>query len=342
MSKKLLVSMIGLGHQAMKEYLPIITNSEVYNLISVCDTNKETLDYVSEKYKVKGFDSIEKLLEYQKPDMVIIAVPHKYYLNIIKKFANEGIHIIKEKPFACSLKESIEIDKIIRKNNVFLGITLQRRFHPMFIEFKNKIQHIGKIFLIEGVYGLNIAKLDEGWRAEYDLAKGGALLDMGYHFIDLLIWYMGLPDSITARMSRGNRKNQVYNVEDTVNLNFEYANEEYDEKILGRFLISRVLPKKTEKLVFYGTNGSIKIENSKLFYVDINNNIIDEIAFNISKRDVITEEIMFFTNLIKNYKEDNDFYKEHFKHVAFLEASYESDRRNTSINPFVYYKKIKE
>lgn len=342
MPKKLLVSIVGLGNQAIKEYLPIITNSEDHKLISVCDTNQEVLDSILNTYKVKGFDSADKLLEYQKPDLVIIAIPHKFYLNTIKKFAKKGVHIIKEKPFASSKAEAIELDRIIKENNIFLGITLQRRFHPMFIEFKNQIQNLGKIFLIEGIYGLNIANLDEGWRAEYDLARGGALLDMGYHFIDLLIWYMELPNSITARMSRGNRENQTYDVEDTVTLNFEYYNSEYSEKVLGRFLISRVLSEKKEQLVFYGTKGSIKMENSKLLLLDLNNNIVNTMEFNISKRDVITKEILYFSNLIKKYKKDENFHEEHFKHVALLEASYESDRKNTSINPFIYYEKIKE
>lgn len=338
MSKKLLVSIVGLGHQAIKEYLPIIINSEDHKLISVCDTNKEVLNSTLNRYQVKGFDSAENLLEYQKPDLVIIAIPHKFYLNVIRKFAKKGVHIIKEKPFASSLKEAIELDNIIKENNVFLGVTLQRRFHPMFIEFKNKIKNIGGIFLIEGTYGLNIAKLDEGWRAEYNLARGGALLDLGYHSIDLLIWYMGLPNSVTARMSKGNRENQTYNVEDTVNLNFEYHNGKYDEKVLGRFLMSRVLPEKKEQLVFYGKKGSVKIENSKLLLLDLDNNIIEKIEFNISKRDIATKGIFYFSNLIKEHEKDKNFHEEHFKHIALLEASYESDRTNTSINPFVYYK----
>jgi len=342
MSKRLLVSIVGLGNQAQKEYLPIVINSKEYELISICDTNQKTLDNTLNNYKVKGFDSIEKLLKYKKPDLVIIAIPHKYYLDVIKKFAKEGVHIIKEKPFATSMEEAIELDKVIKDNSIFLGITLQRRFNPMFIEFKNQIQNIGKIFLIEGIYGLNIPKLDEGWRAEYDLAKGGALLDMGYHSIDLLIWYMGLPNSITARMSRGNRENQIYDVEDTVSLNFEYNNSKDDKKVLGRFLISRVLPEKKEKLVFYGIKGSVKMENSKLLLLDSNNNIVNTMEFNISKRDVITKEILYFSNLIKKHKKDENFHEEHFKHIALLEASYESDRKNTSINPFIYYEKIKE
>jgi len=342
MTKKMLVSIVGLGHQAIKEYLPIIADSKEHKLISVCDVNEEILDSISKKYNIKGFNSAEKLLDYKKPDVVIIAIPHKFYLDTIKIFATKGVHIIKEKPFACSTEEAIVLDKIIKENNIFLGINLQRRFHPMFIEFKNQIENIGKIFLIEGIYGLNIAKLDEGWRAEYDLARGGALLDMGYHSIDLLIWYMGLPSSITARMSRGNRKNQIYDVEDTVNLSFEYHTDKYEEKVLGRFLISRVLPEKKEELEIYGTKGSLKIENSNLFLLDLNNNIVKKWEFDISKRDVMTKEIIYFSNLIKNNETNKSLYQEHFQHISFLEAAYESDKKNTTVQPSIYYKKIKE
>ena len=75
MSKKLLVSIVRLGHQATKEYLPIIENSPFHKLISVCDTNHTTLNLLSEKWKVKGFHSCDERLEFKKLDLVIVSVP---------------------------------------------------------------------------------------------------------------------------------------------------------------------------------------------------------------------------------------------------------------------------
>ena len=101
-----MVSIVRLGHQATKGYLPIILNSPFHELISVCDTNDTTLNLISEKWKVKGFHSCDELLEFEKPDLIILSVPNDSYLKIIIKFAEKGIHIIKEKPFATNLNEA--------------------------------------------------------------------------------------------------------------------------------------------------------------------------------------------------------------------------------------------
>lgn len=337
---KFKVAVVGLGHQAIGDHIPAVLESSLHELVAVCDTNKVTVDRVAQEYGVKGYNSNDELLNSETLDIVILSVPHSEYFEVIKKYAAKGINIIKEKPFAVSAKEAIEINSIVKNSRIFFGLTLQRRFNPIFTAFNQLRNRIGKIYLIDGLYGFNIDRLDEGWRASINSSGGGALMDMGYHFIDLLVWYMGVPSSVTARITRGNRENQEYDVEDTVSLMFEYFGDSYSQKTLGRFLISRIHPKKEEFITFYGTKGSIKIERGKIIRFDINGDVIDVLERKNGWSSAAFDQLMYFTKIIQGDNSENYSYQEHFKHVAIISAAYESDRLKTSIDPQICYSNI--
>ncbi len=302
-------------------------------LVAVCDRNEKISIEISEKYNVPYFNSVDEMLLKVVPDIAIVAVPHDAYLPIIKSLAKKHIYIIKEKPFATNMMEALEIHKVVKHYNVFLGITLQSRFDPIFQSFLEFKKRIGKIFSIEGRYTLNIENLEQGWRSSKLHAGGGALIDMGYHYVDLLIWYMGLPQTITAKLSRGNRVGQTYDVEDTALLMFDYNVPSEDEKILGNLIISRVYPKKEEKLIVYGTDGRIELQKEGIRRFDKHGEEVECLLCKDKKQDILAKQLSFFVQKIKCGDAFSDLYQEHFKHIALIEAAYKSNRTNTSIKP---------
>ena len=68
------------------------------------------------------------MLDTVKPDFVSIAVPHHAYYPIISQCSKRGIHILKEKPFGMSAKESESITQIINKFHTKIQICAQKRF----------------------------------------------------------------------------------------------------------------------------------------------------------------------------------------------------------------------
>ena len=184
---------------------------------------------------------------------------------------------------------------------------------------------------------MNIAKLDEGWRSSKEFAGGGVLIDMGYHFIDLLVWYMGLPTSVTARLSRGNRPEQKYDVEDTINLLFDYSLGTPEEKVIGNFIISRVYPVKDERLTVLGTKGIINIQRGKIQRFDSNGEEIEMLERKGGWPSAAIDQLDYFASIIQDQKHVGVYdYCEHFKHIAIIEAAYDSDRKSTSCDPRDY------
>lgn len=341
--KRLTIIVIGLGHQSVDDHLPAIKESNFIELLGVCDVNIDTAKEVGTFYGVKFADGVDGLLKKldQKPDAALIAVPHHEYLPIIEKIARKKINVIKEKPFATSIDEALKIQEVVKKNKISLQVTLQRRYNPIFITFNQLIKRIGKIYSIEARYTMNIARLDNGWRASKLTAGGGALIDMGYHYIDLINWYFGLPHCISCKMSLGNRENQVYDVEDTVFLNFTYNDTKNDDdKILGNLVVSRVYPEKEEMLIAYGSKGSVCIQRGEVFRRDIDGNIVESLERKPAWPSAIIDQLEEYAHNILQGKKRGVIEKKHFAHTAFMAAAYDSAVQGISVQPHSYYKEI--
>ncbi|UJB44828.1 Gfo/Idh/MocA family protein [Streptomyces sp. A1-5] len=83
---------------------------------------------------------------------------------------------------------------------------------------------------------------------------GGCLADMGYHLIDLLLWYLGLPDRVLADTSTAVSGTE-YDAEDTSLVHLAYGCGLY-----GSLLVSRSAGPKTEHLAITGPPGTPLIE----------------------------------------------------------------------------------
>lgn len=339
---KIKTVVIGLGKQSVEDNLPTLIRNSKFELLGVYDINEQNRALQAKKYSVRAFSSIPQILE-AKPTLAILSLPHNEYVSYIEKLACAGIHIIKEKPFATSFDEAIKIYNLV-KDNIFLGVNLQRRFHPAYIKFSNELSKIGKPFSIEGRYTMNLDGSNMGWRAIQELAGGGVLIDMGYHLIDLLVWYFGVPRTVTARITRGNRPNEKYNVEDTVNILFDKYEPSgtHETKTIGDLLISRVYPSKEETFAFNGVQGTLKfqmksgeakIELSPSGQSEFKASNNETFSFASNKQMVLDDQLEFFANQILDDKRLNwNDFLQHFYHIAVIDAAYNSDKHSISCN----------
>lgn len=339
--RKYKISVIGLGKQSVEDHIPSILESDLCELISLCDTDQNKVTQIAQEFKVEGFRDIEELIKYDKPDIAVIAIPHSDYFDVIKKLASAKIHILKEKPFSISINEALKIHELVSQNNVHLQISVQRRYHPIYVAFFQLIKRIGRVYSIEARYVMNIKNLDSGWRSKKFLAGGGALIDMGYHFVDLIIWYFGMPDEIFARTALGNKEGQFYDVEDLASINFIY-NREDQTNVIGNFLVSRVYPIKEESITVIGTKGSIQIDRGVIRRLDNQGGVQEELMRLDKWSSAFVEQLDSFIQFIDNPKDESSPYVKHFEHIAVIEAAYISAKSHQNTFPKRLISKINE
>lgn len=329
-NKKLKVGVVGLGHQSLKDHIPAVKMSQDVDLVGVVDTDEKKLNFfLKENKNIKGYNNLDHLFKKESLDFIIIAVPHYAHYKITKKALLKKIHVLKEKPFAISLKQAKKLRNIAKKNSVEIMTVSQRKFSPVYSSFFQLINKIGKPFYIEIRYTFFIKKPYEGWRGKKKLAGGGCLIDMGYHMIDLLMWYFGLPDEIFAETSSTAKENVSYDTEDTANVIFRYKTK----KLWGSLLISRVIPPKQEYFNIYGTKGIIHIERGKIERRSSNGKLQELLKQKGDWSSVTQSQLQYFVNVIRGKNQNISNPEFHFNHLAFIEAAYKSKKTNKYINP---------
>lgn len=113
---------------------------------------------------------------------------------------------------------------------------------------------------------------------------------MGYHVLDLLIWYMDTPTILSSTMQIN--KNNQYDVEDVAQFTFE-VNGAY-----GTGIISCVHPKKHEELVFIGEKGSAVLTRDRIERYNNNQVLVDYLESDSSWHSAMINQLDYFAMVI--------------------------------------------
>ena len=268
----------------------------------------------------------QKLIRESSIDIVIAATPHYLYGDIVERAAVNEVHILKEKPFAVNEAEAEEMVNICNAHGIHLMNALQRRLDPLYVHFRKILKKIGNPFHVEGKYSLFIKDLGGGWRSKRKTSGGGALMDMGYHLIDLIIWYFGLPDRVHAENSSSATENGEYDVEDTSTVMIKY-----DMGLHGFLTISRRRAPKTEYLEVLGSDGIARLERKCISLFDSNGNLSERIKPKHIGTDGLPNQVNYFTKVVRDELPNYADPATHMQHMKFIEACYRSQRTGSYV-----------
>lgn len=328
--KKLRAGVVGLGHQSIEDHIPALRQCNDVDFISVADLDTVKLEkFKIENPSINTYTSHEQMFEKGKLDFIILALPHHLHFEVTKSAIINKINVLKEKPFTTSLKEAKELKKLAEKNEVKISVTLQRRFNPIYTTFNQFFDKIGDPFFFESKYTFYTDEPHTGWRGQKKLAGGGCLIDMGYHLLDLLLWYFDLPDGVIAESSCKAKESVVYDAEDTMALIFDY----HSKKFFGSVLISRSIAPKQEYLNVFGTRGSIHLERGKIERISPDGTIQESLQRGQGWPSAAYDQINYFIKVIRGQKANISGPETHFKHLAVIEAVYLSQQEGRYIDP---------
>ena len=170
------------------------THAFIYNehpcaeVTAICDVNKERANLVAEKYNIKNvYTDYHEMAQKSDCDAVAIITPDFMHADIAITCANNGKHMLIEKPLATTRKDIDAICEAVYKNNVRCMVDLHNRWSAPFNTAKQKIQSgvLGK------PYTAYIRHNDIKWVATDLLkwaAKSSILWFLGSHSLDTLRW----------------------------------------------------------------------------------------------------------------------------------------------------------
>jgi predicted dehydrogenase len=248
----------------------------------------------------------------------------------MKVLAAPGVHFIKEKPFASSLSEAQALIELLEATGSTCSVLLRRRYNPAYQFAQRALSQLGEIYSAEFRYTLAIARLDEGWRANRVISGGGALIDMGYHLIDLLVWFLGVPDAVTARTSATAKPDQSYDVEDTAHILVEYeASLTRPNRLFANLLVSRSYGAKDENVRIVGTDGIVVAGPGRAALLTHSGVVVEEMVNTLSTTELLTAQL---TALLGDGAWGLSHSREQLLHHVIVEAAYQASAEVNTVN----------
>ena len=199
---KIKVAVIGCGSIANAAHIPSYMNNEDAEIVYFCDIIPERAEAAVAKYGCgKAITDYHDILN--DPEIVAVSVctPNYAHASIAIECLRAGKHVLCEKPAARTYAEALEMQKAQHETGKILNIGVVNRFNDGVNELKKIID--------EGTLG-NIHHVYVSFRAHRSIpglggafttkaiAGGGALIDWGVHFLDIVMYCCGDPKPLTV------------------------------------------------------------------------------------------------------------------------------------------------
>lgn len=325
---RLRAGVVGLGKQALEDHIPGIQASDGAELAAVCDDHAELVREQQYRLRVAGYTDYREMLAAERLDLVVVCVPHHLGRMVVEAAAAQKVHVLKEKPFATSLREAYELVDCCEQAGIELMVTLQRRFNPIYTSFTQLADQIGTPFMVDASYTLHVADPSDGWRGQCSSAGGGCIIDMGYHLIDMILWYFGLPDRVLADMSMSARPDRSYDAEDTALIHFSY-----DSGLYGSLLLSRFIGPKSEQIRLVGNGGIVHLERGRIRRLTNDGEVVESLAREQAWPSAAASQVNYFCRVIEGLRPNVSGPRQNLAHLSFIAACYESARTRHYLNP---------
>jgi UDP-N-acetyl-2-amino-2-deoxyglucuronate dehydrogenase len=169
-------------------------------LLAACDTNAERLTAFCSRYGVKGYGSIEALMQDSSIGAVTVLTPSGLHARHVLELSRFGRPIVVEKPMALTLDDADKMIEACDAARVKLFVVKQNRLNRPVQATRRHLERnrFGK--LIMGTVRVRWCRkqdyyAQDKWRGTWAY-DGGVLANQASHHIDLLEWMLGPVESV--------------------------------------------------------------------------------------------------------------------------------------------------
>ena len=212
---KVKVAILGAGFISdihMESYHRFVPEAQV---VAVYARDMGKAKQFAEKHHIaKAFDSLEEAIKASGCDVVDICLPNFLHHKATLLAAQNGKHVIIEKPLAVTLKEADEMIDACASARVKLMYAEELCFAPKY----ERVRHLVKEGAVGRIYMLKQGEKHSGphsdWFYDIEKAGGGVLMDMGCHAFGWFFWMLnnarvtGVSASMSTVLHKGRTKGE--------------------------------------------------------------------------------------------------------------------------------------
>lgn len=260
-------AVIGIGSMG-KKYAAMIDSGKIDGLAlaAVCCRSAENAEWAASNLgrSVRICRSEDILYEdMQSFDAVLVVTPHKLHPAMAIRALQAGKHVMCDKPAGITTADAEAINEAANRSGKVYAMICHQRTYGQYRKIKQLLdeQSIGRITRVilenSNFFRTQYYHNSGDWRSSWDGEGGGALINQGYHLLDMWQYLFGLPKSVYADIPFG--KYNDFDVDDEATLVMDYP-----EKMTGVFVLTTGEGSRTERLEIVGTAGKILLDGQKL------------------------------------------------------------------------------
>ncbi len=215
------------------------------------------------EFGTEAVEQLDDLLARPDIEAVTVATPSGAHLEVIQAAAAAGKHVLCEKPIEVTTERADQLIAACDTHGVLLAGIFQSRLNRHVRHIKDALDRgrFGRIVLasMQLRWFRDQAYYDSGgWRGTWALDGGGALMNQGIHFVDLLCHLAGDPEEVQAYITT--RTHERIEVEDTAAATIRFAHGG-----LGTIEASTsCAPGFPRRLEISGEHGTATLEDDRL------------------------------------------------------------------------------
>ncbi|MCX7015363.1 MAG: Gfo/Idh/MocA family oxidoreductase [Candidatus Sumerlaeota bacterium] len=221
--------------------------------LSFCDVDLARAEKARVEFDgAAAFASIEEACAAADVDLIDICLPHDLHVAAMETAAPSGKHVLLEKPMGRDVAECDRVISLVAPMKAKFMVAECWRFYSHVVRAIEAIRagEIGRVFLIETCSVGRFAP--PAWRRSLRAAGGGALMDRGVHFVDMLLALGGPVATVFSAQTR--MAIQEIEGDDT-----SVMSVRYESGAIGQQLISWGFQRGIDRPYFcvHGTEGSL-------------------------------------------------------------------------------------
>lgn len=237
----------GIANSHISGYLAFQDECEIVAAVDVVPERARKLLDSHGLNTVAAYESVTEMLNAHDLDIVSITTPPATHKDLAVESLLAGVNVILEKPMAPSLEECDAILAAEQTSGKLLSVVAQNRFRDDLSLLKTTIDSglIGPISHLEvnSSWWRGLPYYDLSWRGTWESEGGGCTLNHAIHHIDLLLWMMGTPESVTAVLT-----------------NAQHENSEVEDLSIAILKYERALAQITSSVVHHGEKAGIIVQ----------------------------------------------------------------------------------
>lgn len=349
---KVKVAVIGCGTIANNAHIPSYLGCEDAEIKYFCDIIPERAEDAVKKYGCgKAVVDYKEVLADPEIDAVSVCTPNKMHSIITCDALKAGKHVLCEKPAARTLPEVVKMQEAQHKHGKTLNIGVVNRFNDGVNHIKRIIDagDLGEIYSvyvsfrahrsIPGIGGAFTTK---------EIAGGGALIDWGVHYLDIVMYCTGDPSPKTVSAEAFCKlgkdiANYTYTymwAENTRDVNGTY---DVDDSVVGIVRTegptitfngawAQNIGENEQYIDFMGTKGGIRLYYGKHFEMwSTKDGMLTKTTFEYNSNNHFQTEINAFIDCVKTGKKAPSHIDTNIITAKILQGVYDSAEAHKEI-----------